>query len=80
MGNAPIIHELFTLGTTPYYLLNLAESSEPTSDSSRVLEISWAEATRKVLLVQLSSAASERAFSLLNSSFGHHQNCSSGLY
>ena len=35
---------------------------------------SWAQAARKVLLVQPSSAASERVFSLLNSSFGHQQN------
>ena len=35
----------------------------------------WARAARKVLLVQPSSAASERVFSLLNNSFGHQQNC-----
>ena len=38
----------------------------------------WASAARKVLLVQPSSAAAERAFSLLNSSFGsqqHHSLC-----
>ena len=34
----------------------------------------WAKAARKVLVVQPSSAASERVFSLLNSSFGHQQN------
>ena len=40
----------------------------------------WARAARKVLLVQPSSAASERVFSLLNNSFGHQQNCSSRLH
>ena len=34
----------------------------------------WATAARKVLLVQPSSASSERVFLLLNNSFGHQQN------
>ena len=33
----------------------------------------WATAARKVLLIQPTSAASERVFSLLNSSFGQQQ-------
>ena len=35
----------------------------------------WATAARKVLLVQPSSAASERVFSLLKNSFGDQQQC-----
>ena len=34
----------------------------------------WSRAARQVLLVQLSSAASERVFSLLKNSFGDRQN------
>ena len=37
---------------------------------------SWASAARKVLIVQPSSAASERIFSLLKSSFGDQQDAS----
>ena len=33
----------------------------------------WASAVKKVLLVQLSSAAAERVFSILNSSFNDQQ-------
>ena len=36
----------------------------------------WAKAARQVLLVQPSSAASERVFSLLRNSFGERQNAS----
>ena len=36
----------------------------------------WAAATRQVLLIQPSSAASERVFSLLRDSFGERQNSS----
>ena len=34
----------------------------------------WSDAARLILLVQPSSAASERVFSILNSSFKHQQN------
>ena len=33
----------------------------------------WSQAVKKVLLVQPSSAASERVFSLLNAAFNHQQ-------
>ena len=33
----------------------------------------WAAAAKKVLVVQPSSAAVERVFSILNTSFGNHQ-------
>jgi hypothetical protein len=64
----------------PHYLAAV-ENISPTYDPMEFWKThelslrSWAEAARKVqLLVQPSSAASERAFSLLTSSFSHQKN------
>ena len=35
---------------------------------------SWSDAVKKVLLVQPSTGAAERVFSILNAFFGHQQN------
>ena len=42
--------------------------------------IHWSSAVRKILLVQPSSAAAERVFSILTTSFGHLQNQSLSDY
>ena len=69
----------------PHYLAAVEDIS-PTYDPMEFWKThelslhSWAEAAQKVLLVQPSSAASERVFSLLNSSFGHQQNSALQYY
>ena len=63
-----------------YYTLYLAKAAVDTSvdpmDWWRQNQIhlpKWSSALQKVLLIQPSSAASERVFSLLNSSFSEQQ-------
>ncbi len=59
-----------------YMYLATAEGVDPTVDSFEwwrrhaTLLPAWAAAAKKVLVTQPSSAAAERAFSLLNSMFG----------
>ncbi len=68
-------------GELPQYVA-AAEDVNPTHDPLEFWKRhedtlpTWAAAARKVVLVQPSSAASERVFSLLNNSFGDRQQSS----
>ena len=55
--------------------MNIANICERWKANETILP-HWAEAAKKALLVQPSSAASERVFSLVNNTFGKTQNSS----
>ena len=65
----------------PHYIAS-SEDVNPTHDPLEFWKDhqdtlpAWAAAARQILLVQPSSAASERVFSLLRNSFGERQQCS----
>ena len=76
-SNISALKEEFPLYIAAAEDVNISYDRCSSGNSTRMIYLhAWSQAARQILLVQPSSAASERVFSLLRNSFGERQHSS----